>query len=193
MDFLAAWESPCSYVGRSNFVMPNGEFLLGPITFTRPCHQESSPEVMIKGMVKALPDLVAFTDDSWMKFIDSRGLTVSGGGINDGQGDDAWNQKTFPKEEKCQFLPTKSSPEVVIKGMAKAIPDLVAFTNDSWIKFTDLHRLMMMSSGGIIDSQGADAWNQTTWPKEEKCQFLPTVSLCISFSIVNLIRELITY
>ncbi|XP_058096174.1 exopolygalacturonase-like [Magnolia sinica] len=73
--FLAAWEDACSYAGcRTSFVVPDGEFLLGPITFSGSCHQESSPEVVIKGLVKALLDLVAFSDDSWIKFTDLHGI-----------------------------------------------------------------------------------------------------------------------
>ncbi|XP_058096170.1 exopolygalacturonase-like [Magnolia sinica] len=114
--FLAAWEAVCSYAGRSSFMVPKGEFLLGPITFNGPCHQKSSHEVIINGILKALPDLAAFADDSWIKFEDLHGLTVRGGGVVDGQGADAWNLTTCPKKRKCQLLPTKDdmSLEVVV-------------------------------------------------------------------------------
>ncbi|XP_058096172.1 exopolygalacturonase-like [Magnolia sinica] len=141
--FLAAWKSACSYDGKSHFLVPNGVFLLGPVTFSGSCYKKASPNVQIKGIVKALPNLVAFTDENWIKFTNLHRFTVSGGGILDGQGADAWKQTTCPEEKKCQFPPTSTK-----------------FTNITNAVIHDIHLLNSKSFHiSIFRSQGIQLHN----------------------------------
>ncbi|KAJ8619478.1 hypothetical protein MRB53_028007 [Persea americana] len=101
--FLEAWKAACSFPGKSWFVIPKGEFLLGEVSFEGPCRNKISPSVDIKGTLKAVKDLKAYSDKSWITFRRLDGLTISGGGILDGQGAEVWRPGGCKKN--CQMLP----------------------------------------------------------------------------------------
>ncbi|XP_058076952.1 exopolygalacturonase-like [Magnolia sinica] len=103
--FLAAWQAACSYSGKSTFVVPEGDFLLGPIAFMGPCGN-GSPAVVIAGTLKAVPDRQAFPEDYWILFRGMTGLDVSGGGTLDGQGAETWKGTDCPKNRKCNMPPS---------------------------------------------------------------------------------------
>ncbi|RWR94620.1 putative Polygalacturonase 4 [Cinnamomum micranthum f. kanehirae] len=101
--FLEAWKAACSFPGKSWFVIPKGEFLLGEISFEGPCRNKICPSVDIKGTLKAVKDLKAYSDKSWITFRRLDGLTISGGGTLDGQGAEVWRPGGCKKD--CQMLP----------------------------------------------------------------------------------------
>jgi galacturan 1,4-alpha-galacturonidase len=86
-------------------VIPKGTFLVGPIVFKGPCVSNPSPSVQIIGQLKAPSSLATFSGPSWIEFNDLHELVLNGSGIVDGQGADAWNNKTCNKEKKCKNLP----------------------------------------------------------------------------------------
>lgn len=92
--FLDAWKAACTYNGKSWFVVPDGEFLLGEIEFEGPCTNKGSPTVEIRGTVKAVKDPSKFSDKSWITFRHVEGLNISGGGTLDGQGELAWDKNS---------------------------------------------------------------------------------------------------
>ncbi|KAL5996213.1 hypothetical protein ACLOJK_026287 [Asimina triloba] len=102
--FQKAWNAACSFAGKSTVVVPaGGEFLLGAITFEGPC-SHGSPSFVIQGTLKAVPQRSAFPEDAWMEFVHLDGLTMSGGGIVDGQGQDTWDGDGCP-DHKCKSPP----------------------------------------------------------------------------------------
>ncbi|KAK8671162.1 hypothetical protein V6N13_037767 [Hibiscus sabdariffa] len=101
LAFLAAWEAACGHPGNSTFYVPEGTFMVGPITFHGPCYNDLSPKVEIKGTLLAPTQLTAFKSLHWIAFKNLKGLTVTGGtetGKIDGQGEaEAWKQSSCKK------------------------------------------------------------------------------------------------
>ncbi|KAK8998800.1 hypothetical protein V6N11_069986 [Hibiscus sabdariffa] len=112
LAFLAAWEAACGHPGNSTFYIPEGTFMVGPITFQGTCHNDLSPKVEIKGTLLAPTQLTAFKSLHWIAFKNLKGLTVTGGtetGKIDGQGEaEAWKQPSCEKAARCKKLITPS-------------------------------------------------------------------------------------
>ncbi|KAL5713157.1 galacturonan 1,4-alpha-galacturonidase [Ranunculus cassubicifolius] len=90
--FECAWKEACNYAGDATFLVPEGEFFLGPVSFCGPCHNSKSPKVEIKGTLKAPTDLTVFKEPTWLEFRDLCALNVSGfsTGVLDGQGESTY-------------------------------------------------------------------------------------------------------
>ncbi|KAK4856082.1 hypothetical protein QYF36_013961 [Acer negundo] len=108
--FLSAWDAACAHAENATLYIPEGEFLLGPVTFSGPCSNGKSPNVEIRGTLMAQPELDAFPDSNWIKFEQLNGINVAGGNeeaILDAQGGvEAWKQPSCSKSEKCEKLVT---------------------------------------------------------------------------------------
>nr|QDK56791.1 polygalacturonase [Mangifera indica] len=108
--FLKAWEAACDYTGSSTFFIPEGKFLLGPITFSGPCYKNQSPDVQIRGTLLAVPDLSAYPADDWIVFDNLQGFNLIGDPDEptlDGQGGlDAWKQESCVQSANCNRLIT---------------------------------------------------------------------------------------
>ncbi|KAF9601115.1 hypothetical protein IFM89_017020, partial [Coptis chinensis] len=76
--FQAAWTYACKHTGGSTFVVPRGEFLVGPISFCGPCNK--SPNVEIRGTLKAPPNPSAFKEPIWLEFRDLSSVNITGAG-----------------------------------------------------------------------------------------------------------------
>ncbi|XP_073104391.1 exopolygalacturonase-like [Elaeis guineensis] len=57
-------------------------------------------------------------------------------------------------------------------GTLKAPSSLNSFTRVGWLEFSHLDKLVV-DGGGILDGQGAEAWNLTTCPGRKNCKNLP--------------------
>jgi len=79
--------------------------MVGPLKFEGPC--TAPVTVKVQGTLKAPADPKRLRDD-WVAFRNVEGLTVSGGGIFDGQGAIAWSVNNCAKTGKCNSLPTVS-------------------------------------------------------------------------------------
>ncbi|XP_073104390.1 exopolygalacturonase-like [Elaeis guineensis] len=58
------------------------------------------------------------------------------------------------------------------EGTLKAPLSLNNFTSVGWLEFSHLDKLVV-NGGGILDGQGAEAWNLTTCPGRKNCKNLP--------------------
>ncbi|KAJ6880475.1 hypothetical protein NC652_033726 [Populus alba x Populus x berolinensis] len=74
--------------------------MVGPLKFEGPC--TAPVTVKVQGTLKAPSDPRRLRDD-WVAFRNVEGLTVSGGGIFDGQGAIAW----FPPVLRSPMLDSK--------------------------------------------------------------------------------------
>ncbi|PIA44307.1 hypothetical protein AQUCO_01700128v1 [Aquilegia coerulea] len=106
--FEAAWADACSYAaGQSTFLVPKGDFLVGPVTFKGPC--QKTPKVEIKGTLKAPTDLKAFNDlPTWLEFKDLSDLNITGcgTGVIDGQGESSYTHTGCQNSGgKCKNFP----------------------------------------------------------------------------------------
>ncbi|XP_028788933.1 polygalacturonase-like, partial [Neltuma alba] len=106
--FLAAWRDACSAAGNSVLLIPEGTFLVGPVSFSGPCHNNQSPKIEIAGTLKAPRSSPAFLSSYWIVFRDLIGLNLTG--INsmamlDGQGAESWSNNACHKHKNCPSRP----------------------------------------------------------------------------------------
>ncbi|KAF9596346.1 hypothetical protein IFM89_008872, partial [Coptis chinensis] len=80
------WTDACKHAGDSTFIVPRGEFLVGQVSFCGPCNK--SPNVEIRGTLKAPLDMSAFEDSTWLEFRDLSSINITGAGTGmlDGYG-----------------------------------------------------------------------------------------------------------
>jgi hypothetical protein len=110
--FLAAWEEACAHPGKSTLYIPDGTFFVGPVSFIGPCHNNQSPNVEIRGTLKAPSSLDAFTTPNWIVFRNLKGIKLTGGtrmAELDAQGAEAWTCTTCHKNKKFPNFPIVSS------------------------------------------------------------------------------------
>ncbi|KAF9598213.1 hypothetical protein IFM89_025910 [Coptis chinensis] len=107
--FQASWTDACKHAGNSTFIVPRGEFLVGPVSFCGPCNK--SPNVEIRGTLKAPPDMSAFEDSAWLEFRDLSSINITGVGTGmlDGQGEASYGRSGCHNPGgKCKNYPIVS-------------------------------------------------------------------------------------
>ncbi|XP_021291843.1 exopolygalacturonase-like [Herrania umbratica] len=108
--FSAAWNAACGHPGNSTFYIPEGTFLVGPISFPGPCYNNQSPNIEIRGTLLAPISLSAFKSSNWIAFRNLQGFTLTGVTETaklDGQGEaEAWKQSSCEKSARCKKLIT---------------------------------------------------------------------------------------
>ncbi|XP_057485873.1 exopolygalacturonase-like [Actinidia eriantha] len=103
LAFLAAWRDACAHPGNATLLVPNGTFFIGPVTFEGPCHNQHSPTVTIRGILKAPSRLSSFPTSTWIVFRKLHGLNLTGETDTttlDGQGAKAWALGSSDKKNK---------------------------------------------------------------------------------------------
>ncbi|XVF28281.1 hypothetical protein REPUB_Repub15cG0016300 [Reevesia pubescens] len=108
MSFIRTFKEACNFHGNAMMVIPEGDFLLGPVIFQGPCFNPSPLIIQANGMLKAQSDLSHFGGTSqlsdWISFQNIDGLILSGQGTFDGQGADIWKGDGCDKSE-CIRMP----------------------------------------------------------------------------------------
>lgn len=105
--FNAAWQTACNARGNVILLIPKGTYLVGPLRFKGPCREVSSLTVLLEGYLKATTDLSVYKSGSgWIEFAWIGGLTLTGGGVLDGQGAEAWPFSKCSTTPNCDLLPT---------------------------------------------------------------------------------------
>lgn len=88
-------------------VIPQGRFLVYPVTFAGPC--KGSVVVRVRGAVLAPVDLEVFDRtkrQDWIAFNYIDGMLITGRGGFDGQGSSAWPLNDCARSKsKCKRLP----------------------------------------------------------------------------------------
>ena len=102
---MKAWGDACKWWGNAQVLIPEGTYVLNSAIFNGPC-KGWRMDFVIKGVLKAPTDPSLFNTDKWIGFIYVSQLTVSGGGILDGQGASAWPHNDCNKNPNCPPLPT---------------------------------------------------------------------------------------
>nr|GMC73393.1 probable polygalacturonase At1g80170 [Ipomoea batatas] len=105
--FQDAWEIACSSPSRANIVVPDGQFIVGPINFTGPCTSKVSLRVL--GCIVAPEDPKVWDGldkNKWLYFAKVKHLTVEGGGTINGMGHRWWAESCkINKTNPCQHAP----------------------------------------------------------------------------------------
>ncbi|KAL4626204.1 hypothetical protein ACB092_05G078700 [Castanea dentata] len=98
-----AWKAACAVAG-CKVVISAGVYKLGLVTLLGPC--KGAIEFNLQGTLQAPLDVASFNGkDAWVVFQHIDGLTVSGGGVFDGKGQQAWQKNTCNKDKNCNVLP----------------------------------------------------------------------------------------
>lgn len=101
--FTKAWNEACQWSsGRSTVYIPFGIFYLRQVMFTGPCKNPIT--VMIKGTLLAPKNPEYIKQEEWILFKYVDNLTVTGGGLLDGQGSYSWPLNDCSKNPNCQAL-----------------------------------------------------------------------------------------
>ena len=100
-------------------VIPDGNFLIGPVIFAGPCFNPSPLIIQANGMVKAQADISYFGGGAdgtdWINFQGIDGLILSGHGTFHGQGAEVWKYNNCAKKSNCVRMPAvslKSPPDI---------------------------------------------------------------------------------
>lgn len=99
---MSAWNEACALTTPSKIVIPPGTYLLGEITLQGPC--KAPLELNLQGTLKAPPENAQFKQDGWvtLQYLDQ--ITMSGGGVFDGQGKTAWRQNDCNANSNCRKI-----------------------------------------------------------------------------------------
>nr|UOP57114.1 putative glycoside hydrolase family 28 protein [Thecaphora frezii] len=98
---MKAWKAACASPGPSTVLIPKGNYNMGEVAMQGPC-KGSKIGFQIDGVVKAPADPSKFKSDGWVSFYRIDGLTVSGTGTLDGQGQTAWAKNNCDKNPNCK-------------------------------------------------------------------------------------------
>ncbi|KAK4590615.1 hypothetical protein RGQ29_020965 [Quercus rubra] len=98
-----AWKAACAVAG-SKVVISAGAYKLGLVTLLGPC--KGAIEFNLQGTLQAPSDVASFNGkDGWVVFESINGLTVLGGGVFDGKGQQAWQKNKCNEDKNCNVLP----------------------------------------------------------------------------------------
>lgn len=136
-NFRRAFEAACNFHGDAMMVIPEGEFLMGPVLFSGPCSNPSLLIIQVNGIVKAQSNMAYYRgggddDTDWITFQAIDGLIVSGRGTFHGQGSQVWGFNDCARKSNCVRLPAVSFESPLKKHFG------VFFLGRASIKFVDL-------------------------------------------------------
>lgn len=101
--FTKAWKEACQWSGgRSTVYIPPGIFYLRQVTFTGPCKNPIT--FLIKGTLMAPSNANDIKQEEWILFKYVDHLTITGGGLLDGQGSYSWPLNDCSKNPSCRTL-----------------------------------------------------------------------------------------
>lgn len=127
--FKEAWEAACMASSNAVLQVPSGKrFLVKPVTFLGPCKSHISVE--ITGTIVAPKEPSAWNNnelDLWLRFSSISGLTIEGGGVIDGQGQDWWSKSC--KVNKQHGCLDGAPPAMSITGCSNVLIRNLQFVN----------------------------------------------------------------
>uniref|UniRef100_J3L0H7 Exopolygalacturonase n=1 Tax=Oryza brachyantha TaxID=4533 RepID=J3L0H7_ORYBR len=99
-----AWEAACGMAGEPTVLIPEGEFLTGPLNFTGPC--KGHVTVQLDGTLLGSNDLPKYNQGNWIEILKVDNVVVNGSGTIDGQGADVWsdNYTVLPNSLVLDFV-----------------------------------------------------------------------------------------
>ncbi|XP_022965192.1 exopolygalacturonase-like [Cucurbita maxima] len=95
-----AWKDACASPIQSKLIIPKETYMLGVITLLGPC--KSPIDIVVQGTIMAPVDI---TGDGWIQFRYVDKISLTGGGVFDGQGQKAWERNDCHKNPKCARIP----------------------------------------------------------------------------------------
>ncbi|EOA34325.1 hypothetical protein CARUB_v10021845mg [Capsella rubella] len=153
--FTKAWKDACQWKGNSRVYVPFGTFYLGGVSFTGPCKSRIS--FIIKGTLLAPKDANAIKQDTWIIFRYVDYLTVSGGGILDGQGSYSWPLNNCRLTLNCRPLPMNMGFQFVRFSKInhiKSINSKMAHLNFFAVQYFDITSVTIKAPGDSPNTDG---------------------------------------
>ncbi|CAA0341184.1 putative glycosidase [Arabidopsis thaliana] len=155
MAFTKAWKDACQWKGLPRVYIPFGTFYVGAVAFTGPCKSRIS--FIIKGTLLAPKDPNAIKQDSWIIFRYVDYLTVSGGGILDGQGSYSWPVNNCRQTHNCRALPMNMGFQFVRFSRLtriKSINSKMGHLNFFSVQHFDITRVNIKAPGDSPNTDG---------------------------------------
>ncbi|MBA0764891.1 hypothetical protein Gotri_014172 [Gossypium trilobum] len=130
INFRRTFEAACNFHGDAMMVIPEGEFLMGPVLFSGPCSNPSLLIIQVNGIVKAQSNMAYYRgggdDTDWITFQAIDGLIVSGRGTFHGQGSQVWGFNDCARKSNCVRLPATLKfikvTDAIIRGIKSIDP-----------------------------------------------------------------------
>ncbi|KAK6265357.1 hypothetical protein QUC31_016194 [Theobroma cacao] len=121
INFIRAFKAACNYNGNAMMVIPDGNFLIGPVIFSGPCFNPSPLIIQANGMVKAQSDISYYAggadDTDWITFQSIDGLILTGHGTFHGQGAEVWKYNNCGKKSNCVRLPAFTTLDIIKQSL----------------------------------------------------------------------------
>jgi len=104
---LKLWSEACASGVSSKIVIPRGTWKLGQVELVGP--NKAPIELKVEGTLVAPQGSLPNKDNDWITITNLNNFEISGGGIFDGQGQQAWKTNDCAKNTQCQALPVNLS------------------------------------------------------------------------------------
>ncbi|KAE9621872.1 putative polygalacturonase [Lupinus albus] len=96
-----AWKQACATTSASRILIPSGTYKMRGVDLKGPC--KAPIEIKVDGTIQAPADPKQLNGaEQWVKIGYASHITISGQGIFDGQGANAWKQNDCNKNTKCE-------------------------------------------------------------------------------------------
>ncbi|XP_022722902.1 exopolygalacturonase clone GBGE184-like [Durio zibethinus] len=130
INFIRTFKAACNFHGNAMMVIPDGNFLIGPVIFAGPCFNPSPLIIQANGLVKAQADISYYGGGAdgtdWITFQSIDGLILSGHGTFHGQGAEVWKYNNCDKKSNCVRLPATLKfirvNDAIIRGIKSIDP-----------------------------------------------------------------------
>ncbi|KAL2232469.1 UNVERIFIED_CONTAM: Polygalacturonase [Sesamum indicum] len=106
---MDAWKEACNSTSPSTIVIPRGTWSLSQVKLLGP--NKAPLELQVQGILQANPNpgQLPNKEGEWITINYVNYFTLSGGGVFDGQGQQAWKQNDCHKNRNCAKLPMNLS------------------------------------------------------------------------------------
>ncbi|KAL7128524.1 hypothetical protein ABFS83_13G001700 [Erythranthe nasuta] len=115
------WKEACEATNASKVLIPKGTWYLSQIRLVGP--NKAPLELEVQGTVEANPDYTKLPqkDGQWITINYLDGFTISGGGVFDGKGEQAWKANDCHKNPNCPKLPINLSLNFIKNAIIKDV------------------------------------------------------------------------
>ncbi|KAL1552025.1 galacturonan 1,4-alpha-galacturonidase [Salvia divinorum] len=96
---MKAWKDAMASTVASQVLIPRGDWTLSQADMSGP--NKAPINLEVKGNLKAYPDLAAAKSSAWIRISKVDSLTISGGGVLDGQGQETWKRNDCGTNKAC--------------------------------------------------------------------------------------------
>ncbi|GKV31436.1 hypothetical protein SLEP1_g40122 [Rubroshorea leprosula] len=160
MNFIRTFKAACNFHGNAMMVIPQGNFLIGPVIFQGPCFNPSPLIIQVVGIVKGHPDISEYTGGAdasdWITIQSVDGLIITGSGTFDGQGPQVWKYNDCDKNDDCIRMPATLKFNKVSNAVIRGIRSIDAKGFHMFISNSQNFRIFNVHIIAPADSPNTD-------------------------------------